>query len=71
MFNRGADLAGDRRREMKRIQELLAARRLDEIAGQFDAMKRLWDPAESPGLLERRDRERTLWSDGFPALQFA
>jgi hypothetical protein len=56
---------------MKRIQELLAARRLDEIAGQFDAMKRLWDPAESPGLLERRDRERTLWSDGFPALQFA
>lgn len=68
VFNRGASLDGDRRREMKRIQELLEAGDLDAIADQFEKMERLWDPAKERGIIERRQREAILWRDGFAPL---
>jgi GH24 family phage-related lysozyme (muramidase) len=71
VLNRGNDLNGDRRREMRRIQELLAAGNLDDVADQFESMTRLWDPATAGGLIARRRREATLWRDGFAALQLA
>lgn len=71
VFNRGSDLEGDRRREMKRIQELLEEGNLDAVADQFEAMTRLWDPAREGGVIERRRREARLWRDGFEALQLA
>lgn len=71
VFNRGNRLEGDgdRRLEMKRIRELLEAGDLDAVAGQFEAMRRLWDPVKEGGVIERRQREATLWRDGFAALQ--
>lgn len=69
VFNRGNSLEGDRRREMKRIQELLDSGDFDAVPGQFEAMRRLWDPVKERGLIERRQREATLWRDGFAALQ--
>jgi peptidoglycan hydrolase-like protein with peptidoglycan-binding domain len=70
VFNRGADLeGGDRRREMKRIRELLAAGDLAAVAEQFEHMTRLWDPASERGVIDRRRREATLWRAGFAALE--
>ena len=71
VFNRGTDLRGDRRREMKKIQDLLAAGNLTPVADQFDAMARLWDTATEGGLIKRRHREAILWRSGFEALQLA
>jgi hypothetical protein len=72
VFNRGPDLeGGDRRAEMKRIRELLASGDVDAVAGQFEAMTRLWDPATERGVIERRRKEAILWRLGFPALQLA
>ena len=68
VFNRGGDLDGDRRREMKRIRELLQTGDLDAVAGQFEAMEGLWDPVKERGVIERRRREATLWRAGFSAL---
>jgi putative peptidoglycan binding protein len=69
VFNRGSDLEGDRRREMKQIRELLGAGDLDAIPAQFEAMERLWNPVTERGVIERRQREAVLWRDGFAALQ--
>jgi hypothetical protein len=69
VFNRGNDLDGDRRREMKRIQDLLGTGAQDQVADQFHEMERLWNPATERGVIERRRREATLWRDGFSALQ--
>ena len=71
VFNRGNDLDGDRRREMKRIQELLAANDLNPVAEQLEAMTRIWNPATEAGVIERRRREAQLWRDGFEALQMS
>ena len=71
VFNRGGELEGDRRREMKRMHELLAAGDLAAVADQFEAMERLWDPVKERGVIERRRREATLWRAGFPALLLA
>ncbi len=69
VFNRGNDLKGERRREMKEIRDLLAAGDVDAIASRFEAMTRLWDPVTECGVIERRRREALLWRRGFPALQ--
>jgi GH24 family phage-related lysozyme (muramidase) len=71
VFNRGNDLSGDRRREMKTIRELIAAGDPEPVADQLDAMTRLWDPATEGGLIKRRQREAILWRSGFEALQLA
>ena len=61
----------DRRREMKRIRELLTAGDFDAVAAEFEAMVRLWDPVKEGGVIERRRREAVLWRAGFVALQLA
>jgi hypothetical protein len=73
VFNRGPGVAdkpgSDRRREMKKIQTLLASNQLDQVGAQIRAMKRLWQTADTRGLVDRREREAMLWTDGFAALQ--
>jgi GH24 family phage-related lysozyme (muramidase) len=72
VYNRGARLedreARQERREMRAIRDLLAAGRFDEVAAQFEAMTRLWDPAKVAGLIQRRRHEAKLWNEGFAAL---
>lgn len=60
IYNRGSSLAGDRRREMKAIVPLVAAKNLNAIANEITAMKRLWDKSKLPGLHKRRDDEAAL-----------
>lgn len=75
VYNRGTDLNGDRRREMKAIyQAIFNSKVSDEgespevrqnnllrfIAGQFRSMKRLWVGQGLDGLLKRRDAEADL-----------
>jgi hypothetical protein len=57
VYNRGAGLAGPRRREMGEIASLLRRPRppLEEIACCFESMRRLWP--DSKGLRDRRQRE--------------
>jgi hypothetical protein len=75
VFNRGAQLQDepgkDRRREMRQIQALLAANKLDAVGEQIRSMKRLWHPDVAQGLIDRREHEAMLWSGGFAALQLA
>lgn len=71
VFNRGTDLSGERRREMKQIQSLLAdggPGALDAVADQIDAMTRLWNPQTAQGLITRRRREAQLWREDFASL---
>jgi len=67
VYNRGASLEGDRRREMRAIRELLASGDREAVAAEIDAMERLWDPQF--GLVKRRHDEARLWRAGFAALQ--
>ena len=60
VYNRGAALGGDRRKEMKAIVALVQRGDLAGIAQQLRSMKRLWDPAKLPGLIARREREAVL-----------
>lgn len=69
VYNRGTDLEGDRRLEMRTIRDLLAAGRIADVAEQFESMARLWNPATTGGLIRRRRSEATLWRSGFAALQ--
>lgn len=56
------DPAG-RYQEMRNIRALIMAGKLDQVAQQFRAMKRLWGPSQS-GLWARRDAEAALWNKG-------
>ncbi len=60
VYNRGADLKGDRRMEMKNIVPLVAAANLAGIAAQIRAMKRLWTTPDTKGLVTRREKEAEL-----------
>ncbi len=60
---------GDRR-EMRNIRDLLAAGDADAVAGELEAMTRLWTGKALPGLVQRRLDEAKLWRLGFAALQF-
>jgi len=74
VYNRGADLGGDRRLEMREIRDVITQfadtppeRRdvkatLDNIADLIEHMKRLWDNSQR-GLLIRRDAEANLIRD--------
>jgi hypothetical protein len=57
VYNRGASLVGDRRREMKTIQGLVKSKDIAGIAAQFLAMCRLWDVKKAGGLIKRRIKE--------------
>jgi hypothetical protein len=58
--------AGDRFTEMRAIRDHMAAFRFSAVAGEIRAMKRLWP--DSPGLIERREREAKLFEDGLAGL---
>ncbi|MGF1628747.1 MAG: peptidoglycan-binding protein [Kiloniellaceae bacterium] len=62
VYNRGTKLTGDSRREMKAIRDHIAADRLDQVAVEFESMKRLWPGSD--GLRKRRDKEAELWRRG-------
>jgi hypothetical protein len=62
VFNRGASLTGERRREMANIQALLKTGNLKEIPNQFREMTRLWP--NSKGLRRRRGEEADLFQSG-------
>lgn len=62
VFNRGAALSGDRRREMVAIQSLLKTGKFSEIPNQFRKMTRLWP--NSKGLRRRREEEADLFEAG-------
>jgi hypothetical protein len=60
VFNRGASLQGERRREMRAIRDHLKGGRvsLGDIAGEVEAMQRLWPTMR--GLRDRRVSEAAL-----------
>jgi peptidoglycan hydrolase-like protein with peptidoglycan-binding domain len=74
VFNRGNALSGERRKEMRAIQNILAQAEqpglnkpqikgiLDEVEDQIVSMKRLWNPGS--GLFKRRQAEANLWRSG-------
>jgi hypothetical protein len=62
VFNRGASLTGERRREMANIQALLKTGNFKEIPNQFREMVRLWP--NSKGLRRRRGEEADLFQSG-------
>jgi len=74
VYNRGTRLEDknptlQERRELRNIQSLLAAGKIEAVADEFESMTRLWNPATERGLIDRRRDEATLWRSGFPALQ--
>lgn len=62
VYNRGAAMEGDSRKEMRDIREAILEGRLNDVAPAFLSMKRLW-PA-LPGLQARREREAKLFNSG-------
>lgn len=62
VFNRGASLTGDRRREMAEIQGLLRVGELKQIPHAIREMQRLWP--DTAGLRRRRREEADLFEAG-------
>ena len=60
VYNRGDSLTGDRRKEMRAIVPLVAAKDYIGIAAQIDASKRLWQGIGMAGLVSRRENEAAL-----------
>ena len=67
VFNRGAALEGDRRREMKAIRDIMARtenfdqKTLSQIGDQIRAMKRIWIGGSiEKGMSRRRDAEARI-----------
>jgi len=63
VYNRGAKLDGDSRKEMKAIVELVAKQDYDGIAEQIERSKRLWENRGLDGLVIRRENEADLIRD--------
>jgi GH24 family phage-related lysozyme (muramidase) len=60
VFNRGTSMAGDKRKEMRAIRELVKKKDYRGIAKELRAMKRIWEGKGANGLLRRRDAEAAL-----------
>jgi hypothetical protein len=60
VFNRGASVTGDSRREMLNIRNLIASKNYKQIATEIRNMKRLWVGKGLDGLLKRREEEADL-----------
>jgi GH24 family phage-related lysozyme (muramidase) len=60
VYNRGAGMSGDSRREMRTIRALVPLGDLPGIAAALRQMKRLWEGKGLAGLLRRRDAEASL-----------
>lgn len=63
VYNRGAGMQGDTRREMRAIRDHIAAGRFGSVAVEFEAMTRLWP--NNKGLIRRRKKEAALWRKAF------
>ena len=63
VYNRGAGMEGDSRREMRAIRDHIAAGRFDRVAAELESMARLW-PGNN-GLINRRKKEAALWRKAF------
>jgi GH24 family phage-related lysozyme (muramidase) len=53
-------MAGDKRKEMRAIRELVKKKDYRGIAKELRAMKRIWEGKGANGLLRRRDAEAAL-----------
>jgi GH24 family phage-related lysozyme (muramidase) len=60
VYNRGAKLDGESRKEMKAIVELVAKQDYEGIAEQIERSKRLWENRGLDGLVIRREAEADL-----------
>ena len=60
VYNRGASLAGDARKEMKAIVDLVAKQDYHGIAEEIEKSKRLWEHKGLDGLVLRREAEADL-----------
>lgn len=60
VFNRGASVSGDSRREMLNIRHLVPSKDYKAIAQEVRDMKRLWIGKGLNGLLTRREEEAKL-----------
>ena len=60
VYNRGAKLDGESRKEMKAIVELVAKKDYDGIAEEIEKSKRLWENRGLDGLVLRRESEADL-----------
>lgn len=60
VFNRGGNLKGDSRLEMRNIKKLIPNKNYKQIAAEVRKMKRIWVGKNLDGLLERRDAEASL-----------
>ena len=63
VYNRGAKLDGESRKEMKAIVELVAKKDYEGIAEQIEQSKRLWEHKNLDGLVLRREAEADLIRD--------
>ena len=64
VYNRGAKLNGDRRREMMDIKTHLKKSNYEKISEEIKGMKRLWVNKNLGGLLKRRDKEAKFFEKG-------
>jgi hypothetical protein len=62
VYNRGSDLRGDRRSEMRNIADAIRAGKPEAIPNEFRAMRRLWP--DIAGLRRRREAEANLFERG-------
>ena len=60
VYNTGAKIEGDSRKEMKAIVELVAKQDYEGIAEQIEMSKRLWENKGLDGLVIRREAEADL-----------
>lgn len=65
VYNRGAKMTGDDRKEMRDIRDAVETGNLTLIPDAILSMKRLWPDSE--GLRQRRDREAALFREGLQA----
>jgi len=67
VYNRGPGISGDTRREMKAIRDHIRDDRLEQVAAEFESMKRLWRGSSGEGLRKRREKEAEMWRRGLQA----
>ena len=60
VYNRGAKLDGESRKEMKAIVDLVAKKDYEGIAEEIEKSKRLWENRGLDGLVIRREAEADL-----------
>jgi len=63
VFNRGASLNGDSRKEMRAIVELVKKKDYEAIAEEIEKSKRLWEHKGLDGLVVRREAEADMIRD--------